>query len=362
MRGVVAHARLLLLLTPLVLVIGCSLRAILPTGKAEAWREQLPATWSADLSCPGCAPRWVTLTLLPDGSFRQRDRFVGSSSQGGDEVFHDLGRWQLMQGGRQLVLGAPPGQVRKLLRLPDGNLRLLDAEGREIRSIREYVLLRQSAVDDIAGPMPLLGLYRPQGAGARFSECRDGRPWPVEDRPPADALRRQHGELLAKTPEREPAMLLELDGRLLPPAEPEGLPRLRAESAGRFWPDEACGRALPAQPLLETSWGLVELAGESVRDSAMSQAPRIKLRRGGRLTGTTGCNRLQAAFTHDRRKLVVSRPVLTRMTCPQPLLLQEQALMASLRGGHEYRVRGSELQLLDDSGRIIARFVVSEMP
>lgn len=360
MRLLAAPARALISLAALSLLAGCSLALLDFSDPDKRLRGKLPLTWAADVSCPGCSEHRMTLTLFPDGSFRQRDSYGGRNDA---ELFHDIGLWTLVRDdGIRLVLRGSSLVPRQLGLRADGNLQMLDERGREIRSIRDYVLARASQVDPINEPMPLLGLYFPDAGAVWFNECRTGQRWLVAPSPQADALTRQYEAIMSARQGERRAALLELRGR---PGVPEpGRPVALGVSAQvRFWPDEICRRDLmpPAQPLQDTTWALVSLHGQAVPDSGIAQPAHLKFRRGGRLTGTTGCNRLQAAYTRDDSRLVVIRPRITRMTCPPALQAQEQALLSVLRAVRTFRMSGNLLELMQGD-TVLAGLVVSEMP
>jgi len=366
MREVVARACSLLCLAALALFAGCAASPPGPGGEAgRRLRDQLPQTWMAEVSCPGCTERWMTVTLFGDGSYRLRDRYVGSSAGGVDEIFRDIGLWSMSQDDGQthlLLRGArrPPYQMR--LR-PDGSLQLLNDQGHEIRSIREYVLVRQDKPDLQTATMSLLGLYQPDDTGVWFKECQTGQRWQVQDSPRAVEAAQRYTQLDGADGGRRKPLLLSLSGRPSLPADGAALVRLDVDVLDRFWPDSVCRVDVlpPAQPLLETNWMLTELRGEPVKSGDISEPPLLKLRAGGRLTGTTGCNRLQAAYFREGSRLSVPRPLITRMTCPAALQRQQQDLLAVLRATREYRMTGHSLELRDGD-EVLARLIVSEMP
>ncbi len=364
MRDVVVRARSLICLAVMTLLAGCTLGPAGADGDAGSrLRARLPQTWSADISCPGCTGHSMTLTLFGDGSFRQRDRYAGSPGSG-DEIFHDIGLWRLeLDDDPRLILRGGTRLPRQLRLRDEGSLQLLDDEGRDIRSIREYVLARQPQVDLFSAPMRLLGLYQPDDEGAWFSECLTGQRWRLQPSPRSAELATQFNELAAARAGTRPARLLAVRGRPELPQAGGRVQHLDVDAVERFWPDSLCRRDLisPAQPLLETSWVLIELHGSGVRTGSISEPPLLRLRQDGRLTGTTGCNRMQAAYQRDGNRLSVPRPMITRMTCPAALQQQEQALLAALRATRDYRVVGNVLELRDGDA-VLARLVVSEMP
>src|SRR5262249_6166835 len=101
----------------------------------------------------------LTVTLLPDGTFRLRD------SRAGGEPTLDLGQWSReVDGGVRLVLrGAGPPRVFR----EAASDRLIGKDGLE--------LSRLAAVDPIDGRYRMSGLYRDTQNGGVFSECQTGR-------------------------------------------------------------------------------------------------------------------------------------------------------------------------------------------
>ena len=154
-------------LIPAVLLLMLSACAWRFGSPAVSLRAQQPQTWQGEVSCPGCSERWLTVTLFPDGLFRLRETYVGAvgAKGAGEERFHDVGRWSatLGNGSRITLRGA---SLRHLHLQPTGDLTLLDANGQDIMSIRDYHLKRLHKPDLIADPMRLLALYTADDAGA----------------------------------------------------------------------------------------------------------------------------------------------------------------------------------------------------
>jgi NlpE C-terminal OB domain len=130
----------------------------------------LPATFANTPSCDGCLG--LTLTLRPDGSYLVRERLGGSE-------FYDFGRWRraadglLLEGGRD----AP----RRYALLPPDTLDSL--EGTQGGNLR-----RQPRMENLRGPFRLTGLYD----GSRFTECRTGLAWPVDESRAASDLKQDY--------------------------------------------------------------------------------------------------------------------------------------------------------------------------
>jgi heat shock protein HslJ len=100
------------------------------------------------------------------------------------------------------------------------------------------------------------------------------------------------------------------------------------------------------------TWRLVSQRGA---DGTMQEAEgRVALRfLDGRLTGTTGCNQLDASYALDARRagrLTIETGSLTVRACADPLQAQEQLLLANLEQSASVRVSGSALVLRDAQG------------
>lgn len=337
-----------------LVLAACASQGSVPTpAAAPAMRTAisygpLPATWAAEVSCPGCTPHWLTLTLFPDGTFRLRDRYAGS---GREDSFHDLGQWTVRFGdSHRLLLHGGSEPLRQLRLLPDGGLLLLDADGRDIRSIRDYVLRRQPATDLLPGPMRMLGLYSRQGRDAWFRECLSGEGLRLTG-PAADDAAREHA---AHHAGRE--VLAGLSGRRDKAGE------LVVTGFDRFWPGEGCARGAmaPGRPLLGTSWRLVALDGRPAVNDLMAHMPVFRLRpQDARLAGSTGCNRVQAGYVLQpgadaaAGRLRLGRPVVGRSRCAPQAMVLEQQLLSALARVSDYRVVGASLILSADTGELL---------
>ena len=130
----------------------------------------LPATFANTPGCDGCLA--LTITLRPDGAYLVRERLGGSE-------FYDFGRWRqaadglLLEGGRD----AP----RRYALLPPDTLDSL--EGTQGGNLR-----RQPRMENLRGPFRLTGLYD----GSRFTECRTGLAWPVDESRAARDLKQDY--------------------------------------------------------------------------------------------------------------------------------------------------------------------------
>lgn len=345
----------------LVAVSGCAWQA---TKDNQRLRSTQTQTWQGEVSCPGCSERWLTVTLFPDGLFRVRETYVAGKGAS-EERFHDVGRWSALFGDpkRLLLKGASQRHFRLL---PNGDLSLLDERGNDIVSIREYVLKRHAKPDLIAEPMRLLALYSANNdtGMAAVTECLTAQVVEVLDSPAAKLM---HQHALSLAPERQAR------GPVLAAITASWQESGAAQSAAgkrvlnitafeQFWPNETCaqGPIAPAHPVQETVWRLSSVKGVAVQEAVLGQAAHIRLRKGGRLTGTTGCNRLQGQWQLGEGKINLSRISSTRAMCRDAMAQQERALIEVLREAKQYRQVGHQLELIQGD-QVLARFVAMEM-
>jgi len=287
------------LLAAAAILAGCAQQAAEPDRPARDVIGREAVTYEGEIPCADCPGQRLTLTLFPDFTFRLRHTYIGARN-GRDDTFHELGRWARAQddGANRLRLRSGTEAPRQFLIVGTETLRMLDSEGREIRSALNYDLKRMPKVDRIPGPMRLRGMYVYLADAATFNECLTGKRFPVLIEQGHLALeraylaaRRTPGEFLAAT----------LEGRFVERApEPGAAPRehIVVERFDRLWPGETCAPQAPARAsLLETYWRPVEIEGGPVMIHPGTREPHLVLSsEGNRVRGFTGCNNLTGAF------------------------------------------------------------------
>lgn len=118
----------------------------------------------------------------------------------------------------------------------------------------------------------------------------------------------------------------------------------------------ACGKATAETPLRGTYWKLVRLGDSEVAAPGKRREAHLVFAADElRVAGSGGCNRITGAFELDGHRLHFGRMAATMMACPDAMDLEQQFLRA-LEGVQGYRIRGRELELLDATGAVIARF------
>lgn len=84
---------------------------------------------------------------------------------------------------------------------------------------------------------------------------------------------------------------------------------------------------LSAQELFGQPWLVVSLAGEAV---AAQPPATFQFEAGGRVSGSTGCNRFIASHVREGERLRFTQAAGTRMACPAGLMAQEQRFLSAL--------------------------------
>ena len=120
--------------------------------------------------------------------------------------------------------------------------------------------------------------------------------------------------------------------------------------------------AVAGRALGDGEWRLVELGGSAaVAGEGPAGAASLRFAAdSGRVTGSTGCNRLAGPYTVDGESLRFGALVSTRMACVDPARQRQEAdFMRALEGTRRHAVAGDTLALLGDdaSSAPLARLV-----
>ena len=114
-----------------------------------------------------------------------------------------------------------------------------------------------------------------------------------------------------------------------------------------------CNAGGQSQSLEGTNWVLESLRGESALSETTVMAG---FQVDGRMSGSTGCNNYNAAYTTDGDTITISPGATTLMACPTPIMAQESAFLDVLASATTYKIEGDEMELKDASGAVIAKF------
>jgi heat shock protein HslJ len=91
---------------------------------------------------------------------------------------------------------------------------------------------------------------------------------------------------------------------------------------------KGCGMAGETNAIEGREWRVNAIGGEAPG----GPSPATLTFAEGRVTGTTGCNRLTGGYALDGDRLTMDGVATTRMACPGPAMAQEAAIVAALRG------------------------------
>jgi heat shock protein HslJ len=119
----------------------------------------------------------------------------------------------------------------------------------------------------------------------------------------------------------------------------------------------ACTTTGDPVALRDREWRLAWVEGFTSVPSGVA-TPTIRFGSDGRLSGNTACNSAGADYTVERDRLTIGALISTRRACAEPRGNElERAYVAAVESTRRYRITGEGLELLDDGGRIVARFV-----
>ena len=110
--------------------------------------------------------------------------------------------------------------------------------------------------------------------------------------------------------------------------------------------------------LTGTFWLLKRIGDSDVVRAEGLEAPHMTLT-GDEVRGFAGCNRFFGNYQHQGQTLEFGPLGSTRMACDQ--LDQETAFLSRL-GTVTYRIRGTTLELLDDTGTVTLSFEARTKP
>ncbi|MGY6217528.1 META domain-containing protein [Methylolobus aquaticus] len=117
----------------------------------------------------------------------------------------------------------------------------------------------------------------------------------------------------------------------------------------------------PDRSLANTYWKLTELNGGPVKVLPQQREPHLILQsEQQRLAGSGGCNRLLGSYTLQGASIAFGQVASTMMACVDGME-QETAFFRTLESVRAWKIRGDGLELLDDSGRVVARFVAVDL-
>lgn len=288
---------------------------------------------------PGEPPRTfvgggLTVTLLPDGTFRLREKKDGSA-----EPLLDLGQWaQEVEGGVRLVLRGANNSRRAFRET--GVDKLVADDGTE--------LVRTEKIDPIDGKFRLTGMYRDAQDGGLFAACLVGRTYGVA---PGGAEPDLEKAWVNMTPSREASLYVEIIG---------AFDSNNSVTVDRFLSVRRNGSCPPlasrGSTLRDTEWRLVELDGDRLAFDDWRRRPMMRLDDLGKFTAATGCNTVGGDYVLDPDGLRFTAGPMTLMACPQPETAVEKRFLSALAAVRTAQISGTTLDLNDETGKRRMRF------
>ena len=104
-----------------------------------------------------------------------------------------------------------------------------------------------------------------------------------------------------------------------------------------------------------THWVLAEVNGQPARPG-QGETPHIEFHKKENFTGSTGCNRMSGNYIASEGALQFTPGPMTMKACSEPVMQQEQALLAAMKGTTAYQISGNTLELKNGE-KVLAKFV-----
>ena len=322
-------------------------------GAAGTDALHLPASWEGKLPGADGTVLWH-LDLLPEQRYRLRRTYEGKPAP---NRFDEIGRWRRAADSPRLDLYVADERRVEFLVEADGSLRKLDTTGKPIASGLNDRLERLPQPALIEPRLEISGLFVYMADAAVITLCADGSRLPVAMEGDFRAL--QAAYMKAHPPLGKP-LLASVEGRIATrPSMEESLPPLDTLVVERFISlsrQGSCGRAPGNPPLRGTYWKLVHVGEAPVDVSAGQTEPHLVLASDAlHVSGSGGCNRIAGNFRLEGDRVHLGPLAGTMMACITGME-QEQHFLNSLNHVERYRISGQQLELLDGSGTVLARF------
>ncbi|GAB4040335.1 META domain-containing protein [Spirosoma gilvum] len=124
--------------------------------------------------------------------------------------------------------------------------------------------------------------------------------------------------------------------------------RVQVDNHGKHY--IGCGVSLQKLALLQDIWVLTEFQGQSIKaDASRREVPRLEISlTEGRVTGTTGCNRLSGTIKADTRQIIFGPLVTTKMACMGAAGDLEGPFLTALNAPFSYQIGSGKLTLLQN--------------
>lgn len=317
-----------------------------------------PQSWTGVIPCADCEGIRLTVDLFPDQLFAYRYEYLGKNRS-----FADFGRWSVGEGGNLVLRGGT--EAPTFFRVVDAEtLRKLDGEGREIETKLNFDLKKDPEFRLVEEPVAVLGRFRYMADAGRITLCATAQELPVAMEGDNAALERAYGE---KKPGPGEPLLVAVTGHLAfrPKMEGNGTQLvLVVDRFERALPGERCkpplpGESPPPSTIEGRTWKVVTLLGEKVEGGRGRMAVQLRFDvTGHRVSGSTGCNRLNGRYALNGDSLTFSDLGSSKMTCPGSME-RERNFLQALADTTGWKLSGERLQLLGRR-QVVAELVEKE--
>ena len=99
---------------------------------------------------------------------------------------------------------------------------------------------------------------------------------------------------------------------------------------------------------------LAEVDGQPARPG-QGETPHFELHKKGSFTGSTGCNRLNGTYIASEGALQFTPGAMTMKACADPVMQQEQAVLAAIKATTAYKIDGNTLEF-KNGDKVLAKF------
>ena len=213
---------------------------------------------------------------------------------------------------------------------------------------------------ETAGDNRLAGMFGYVGDAPVFRDCRNNRVYPVARDGDFDELEKAYLYSGTKAGEE---LMVNLEGRLVvkPSVNPnERKISLIVDSFKALFPEENCS-TMVNEPLVNTYWKLVEVAGNPVTTpEGQREAHMVLAIEESRVQGNAGCNRFFGTYALEGDQLSFSQTGSTMMACPEGMDT-EQAFLAALEKVERYEIKGQTMAVYGGD-EVLARFEAVHLP
>jgi heat shock protein HslJ len=120
---------------------------------------------------------------------------------------------------------------------------------------------------------------------------------------------------------------------------------------------QGCTTTADVEALRGREWRLASIEEFPSLPAGVAR-PTIRFGSEGRISGNTGCNSAGAAYSVEGDALTIQPMMMTRRACLNPQGNElERAYVSAMERTRRFRISNDELELLDGTDRVLARFV-----